>query len=88
VFGGFIRGRQGIAIDGNALPLGHVSLFLWHDRVLTFWDVQATSGAQAPGRADRGHNGASVQGNRESSKYQIPPDLVVKFQTIDIVEVI
>src|SRR5215831_8204167 len=33
VFGGFIRWRQSIAIDGNALPLCHCSLFLWHDGV-------------------------------------------------------
>src|SRR4029453_3180741 len=29
-----IRWRQGIALDGQALPLGHCALFLWHDGAL------------------------------------------------------
>ena len=63
VVGGFIRGRQGRAIDGQALPWCHCAVFLWHDRARALRGVQIMAWAHEPGGADGGHNGASVQGN-------------------------
>src|SRR5215510_16341631 len=53
VFCGFIRRRQSIAINGNALPWCHGSLFLWHDGALALRGVQVMSETQEPGGAER-----------------------------------
>src|SRR5574341_1362512 len=53
VFCCFIRWRQSIAIDGNALPLCHFALFLWHDGARALRGVQAMSWAQEPGGAEK-----------------------------------
>ena len=65
VFGGCIRGRQGIAIDGQALPWFHVSVLLWHalGHALAGVSLPWTGRTRQAEPRGGGHRGLAVQGN-------------------------